>query len=64
MTDDPNKRQNDATQSGQSSQQQGQQSGQQQRSTDTISQKRPGQSGTDAELDREDQDQGGQRRAS
>jgi hypothetical protein len=61
MTDDPNKRQNDPTQSGQ---QQGQQSGQQQKNTDDISQKRPSQGGTDAEQDREKQDQGGQRRAS
>lgn len=64
MTDDPNKRQNDPTQIGeQSGEQQGQQSGQQ-RNTDDISQKRPSQGGTDAEQDREKQDQGEQRRAS
>ncbi|PYS64024.1 MAG: hypothetical protein DMF76_05780 [Acidobacteria bacterium] len=65
MTDDPNKKQNDPTQSGErSGQQQRQQSGQQQGNTDDISQKRPSQGGTDAEQDREKQDQGGQRRAS
>jgi hypothetical protein len=65
MTDDPNKKQNDPTQSDQRSgqQQQGQQSGQQQRNTDDSSQKRPSQGGPDAEQDREKQGEGGQRRA-
>ena len=67
MTDDPNKRQNDPTQSAGESghQQQGQESGQQQqRNKDDSSRKRPSQGGTDAEQDREKQDLGGQRRAS
>jgi hypothetical protein len=66
MTDNPNKKQNDPAQSGERSgqQRQGQQSGQQQRNTDDSSQKRPSQSGLDAEQDGEKQDHGGQRRAS
>ncbi len=61
MTEDPNKRQNDPTQSGgQNNPQQGQKPGH----SDDSSQKRPSQGGTDAERDRDKQEQGGQRRAS
>ncbi|MFZ0806018.1 MAG: hypothetical protein WAN03_07535 [Candidatus Sulfotelmatobacter sp.] len=61
MTDDPNKKQNDPTHSGQSGQHPGQQSGQQQRNPDD---KRPSQGGTDKDKDRDQKEQGGQRRAS
>jgi hypothetical protein len=79
MTDDPNKKQNQSgsqeRQSGQQQQNQGQpnqnqpnqnQYDQQNKSNkDDMSQKRPGQSGHDADRDQqEDQDRGGQRKAS
>jgi hypothetical protein len=66
MTEDPTKKQDDPIQSGGQSgqQQQGQVSGQQQRNTDDSAQKRPSQGEADTEQDGENQDQGGQRRAS
>jgi len=54
MTNDPNKKQNDPNQSGQTGQQQ------QRKNPDDISQKRPSQGGHDVERDEEntrDQDQ-------
>jgi len=65
MTDNPNKRLNDLTHSGgPRGEEEGQQPGQQQRNTDDRARKGPSQGGTDAEQDREKQNQGGQRRAS
>jgi hypothetical protein len=59
--DDPNKKQNDPNRQGQPNQQSPGQ--QQQRTPDDSSEKRPS-GGTDAERDRDKQEQGGQRRAS
>lgn len=64
MSDDPNKRQNEGT--GQSGQQSGEKPGQQSgqpRDISNQSQKRPSQGGNENE-DREQNEQGGQRRAS
>ena len=67
MADDPNKRQNEGTgSSGQSGQQSGQKSDQQSsqpRDISNQSQKRPSQGGNESD-DREQNEQGGQRRAS
>lgn len=63
MTDDPNKRQNDPSQSGGQREQQ-QQSRRQQQGTDDSSQKRPAQGDNELQQDQEEQDQGEQRRAS
>jgi len=60
MSDDPNKKQNEG--SG-SSAQTGQQSGQK-RDISNESQKRPSQGGTESEQERDQNEQGGQRRAS
>lgn len=62
MTDDPNKRQNDPSQSG--GQREQQQQSRRQQGTDDSSQKRPAQGDNELEQDQEEQDQGEQRRAS
>jgi hypothetical protein len=70
MTDDPNKKQGQqpnqsGRQPGQPGQQNQEQPGQQRdKGVDDVPQKRPSQGGHDVERDEEEQDQGGQRRAS